>query len=184
MFEGGDGEEEEKALPSSASSWFLALLLALIRYANNHVTAKVSDYSDWMEMTGSIWPTCGLKSHAGLEYAHTHTHSLPLSLILTHIHSPNFPLRIICHWTAILDLLSVSRRLTHSAHPLRWERRPKLSDQWKVKRSLIMRGKWKSVQEWLILTDRGRSKRRITLRNKRRITKTLQRRRKNHCTHK
>lgn len=28
MFEGGDGEEEEKALPSSASSWFLALLLA------------------------------------------------------------------------------------------------------------------------------------------------------------
>lgn len=46
MFEGGDGEEEEKALPSSASSWFLALLLALIRYANNHVTAKVSDYSD------------------------------------------------------------------------------------------------------------------------------------------
>lgn len=54
----------------------------------------------------------------------------------------------------------------------------------KGNRSLIMRGKWKSLQEWLILTDRGRSKRRITFRNKRGITKTLQRRRKNHCTHK
>lgn len=46
MSEGGDGEEEEKVLPSSASSWFLALPLALIRNANSHVTAKVSDYND------------------------------------------------------------------------------------------------------------------------------------------
>lgn len=28
-------------------------------------------------------------------------------------------------------------------------------------RSLIMRGKWKSLQEWLILTDSGRSRRGI-----------------------
>lgn len=46
MFEGGGQEEKEKALQSSASSSFLALLLASIRYANNHVTAKVSDYND------------------------------------------------------------------------------------------------------------------------------------------
>lgn len=43
----GEGDTKKvKALSSSHSSWFLALLLAVIRYANNHVTAKVSDYID------------------------------------------------------------------------------------------------------------------------------------------
>lgn len=44
---GGGGKREERltSLTSIQSAWFLALLLALIRYANNHVTAKVSDYT-------------------------------------------------------------------------------------------------------------------------------------------
>lgn len=80
----------ESLLPGQWSIFneLLAFLLALIPYANNHVTAKVSDYIDWVEMTGSICFTCGWKPHAVLS-------QLSLS------HSPNFPLRIICHWTAI-----------------------------------------------------------------------------------
>ena len=48
MFGGGDGAERDRKepFPSFHSSWFLALLLASIRYANNHVPAKVSDYID------------------------------------------------------------------------------------------------------------------------------------------
>lgn len=63
-------------VPSIHSSWFLALLLALTQYANNRVTAKVSDYTDWMGMTGSIWPTCGQKSHAERERTHAYTHTM------------------------------------------------------------------------------------------------------------
>lgn len=39
----------------------------------------------------------------------------------------------------------------------------------KGNRSLIMRGKWKSFQEWLIFMDSARNMKRITFHNKRGI---------------
>lgn len=86
MFEGGDGEEEEKALPSSASSWFLALLLAWYDMQTTMLLQRsVITVIEWRWQVASGLPVDG---NPMLGWGmHTRTFSSPLSHSDTHTQS-------------------------------------------------------------------------------------------------
>lgn len=108
--------------------------------------------------------TCGWNSHTGSCSQRTHTHTRIFHL-LSHARTQsasNFP-------TAILDFLSPCQDDWHSLalvlltpHVAEKALTASESDRWGGSRRLIMRGKWKCLQEGLILTCRGRRPRRAT----------------------
>lgn len=112
-------------------------MVHLCTLANSYVAAKVNEFIDWMEMTGSIWPTCGSRSHARL---HTHT----LSYCQTHTVEQTLSSGLS---TTEVPSSTLGWWLTQSTSfsPSQGERRSKQQQE--------------SNNEWLISTDCGGSER-------------------------